>query len=155
MRHKPAPKRKINSDIKYNRVDVAKFINYVMKDGKKSTAQNIVYSAFAIMAEQTKQDPVEIFDTAIKNLEPAVEVRSRRVGGGNYQVPVTVNPNRRFNLACRWLLEAARGQKGKPMAEKLANELLNAYKKEGAAIKKKMDVYRMAEANRAFSHLIR
>ncbi|MFA6428868.1 MAG: 30S ribosomal protein S7 [Candidatus Buchananbacteria bacterium] len=155
MRHKKVPKRIILPDIKFNRLDVAKLINYVMTCGKKSTAQRLVYQAFEIIAQQTKQDPIEVFDEAIKNLEPSVELRSRRIGGGNYQIPITVTAERRFTLACRWLLESTRAQKGKPMAQKLAQEIINAYKKEGAATKKKMDVYRMAEANRAFSHLIR
>lgn len=155
MRHKRATKREILPDIKFGRLDLAKLINYVMTRGKKSTAQRIIYTALDIISEKTKQDPVEVFDAAIKNLEPTVEVRSRRIGGGNYQIPITVTPERRFTLACRWLLAAARSQTGKPMAEKLAQELINAYKKEGMAIKKKADVYRMAEANRAFAHFAR
>ncbi|HNS33856.1 MAG TPA: 30S ribosomal protein S7 [bacterium] len=152
MRGKPAPKRKISPDSKFNREDVAKFINYLMNRGKKNVASDIFYEAMDIISQQTKQDALEVFDNAIKNVSPTVEIRGRRVGGANYQVPVAVRSERSFTLACRWILEAAKTRKGKKMAEKLAEELMAAYNSEGASFKKKQDVYRMAEANRAFAH---
>ncbi|HNW09588.1 MAG TPA: 30S ribosomal protein S7 [bacterium] len=152
MRGKPAPKRKISPDSKFNREDVAKFINYLMNRGKKNVASDIFYEAMDIISQQTKQDALEVFDNAIKNVSPTVEIRGRRVGGANYQVPVAVRSERSFTLACRWILEAAKTRKGKKMAEKLAEELIAAYNSEGASFKKKQDVYRMAEANRAFAH---
>ena len=139
--------------MKYNSVRVEKFINSVMKDGKKSTARKVVYDAFDIIKEKTKtENPVELFETAIRNVGPAMEIRSRRVGGANYQVPREVRPERKMALAFRWILLAARGGKGKPMAEKLAQELISAANNEGSAIKKKEDTLRMAEANKAFAH---
>lgn len=155
MRGKAAPKRNLAPDAKYGSVLVAKLVNYVMESGKKSIARGIVYDAFDIIAEETKADPLEVFDTAIKNVTPAVEVKSKRVGGANYQVPMPVRGDRRYALAYRWILVAARGKKGRPMCEKLAEELIAASKNEGDAVKKKMDVQRMAEANRAFAHLAR
>lgn len=155
MRGKRAPKRKILPDPKYKSVHIAKFINYIMRKGKKSLAQNIVYQTFDILKERTKQDPIEIFEQAVKNVSPALEVRSRRIGGANYQIPVPVRGDRKLALAYRWIIEAARSKKGKPMQEKLAAELLAAYNNEGAAIKKKQDMHRMAEANRAFAHFAR
>jgi len=155
MRGKQAPKRNINGDVKYNDVNVAKFINYIMKAGKKSVAEKIIYGAFDIMKSETKQDPRHVFNKAIKKVAPLVEVRGKRVGGANYQVPFQVRGDRRFALASRWILEAANGKKGKPMKEKLAREFLEAAEGEGAAIKKKEDVYRMAEANKAFAHFAR
>ncbi len=155
MRGKRAPKRKILPDPKYKSTNIAKFINYVMERGKKTTAQKIVYGAFEILKEKTKQDPLEIFDQAIKNVSPTLEVKSRRVGGANYQIPIPVRGERKFFLASHWILNAAQSRKGKPMMEKLANELLDAYQNQGDAIKKKMDVHRMAEANRAFAHFAR
>lgn len=152
MRGKPAPKRKISPDSKFNREDVAKFINYLMERGKKNAAGNIFYEAMDIISQKTKQDALEVFDSAIKNVSPTVEIRGRRVGGANYQVPVAVRSERSFTLACRWILEAAKTRKGRKMADKLAEELIAAYNSEGAAFKKKQDVYRMAEANRAFAH---
>ena len=152
MRHKPAPKRKLAPDPKYKNVIVAKLINYVMTRGKKSTAEKVVYSAFDIIAEKTKEDPLTVFDSAIKNLSPLLEVKSKRVGGANYQIPMPVRGERKLALAFRWLLLAARTKKGKPMAEKLSAEIMLAAKNEGDAFKKKMDVQRMAEANRAFAH---
>ncbi|HQA64210.1 MAG TPA: 30S ribosomal protein S7, partial [bacterium] len=139
-------------DSKFNREDVAKFINYLMDRGKKNVASDIFYEAMDIISQQTKQDALEVFDNAIKNVSPTVEIRGRRVGGANYQVPVAVRSERSFTLACRWILEAAKTRKGKKMAEKLAEELMAAYNSEGASFKKKQDVYRMAEANRAFAH---
>lgn len=152
MRGKQAPKRVIAPDPKFNSVTIAKLINYVMERGKKTVAQSIVYGAFDIISAKSKQDPIEIFEKAMKNVTPILEVRSRRVGGANYQVPVEVRGDRKLALAFRWLLIAAAGRKGKPMAEKLAEELMAAAKNEGAAIKKREDVHRMAEANRAFAH---
>lgn len=152
MRGKQAPKRIIAPDPKFNSVTIAKLINYVMERGKKTVAQSIVYGAFDIISAKSKQDPIEVFEKAMKNVTPILEVRSRRVGGANYQVPVEVRGDRKLALAFRWLLIAAAGRKGKPMAEKLAEELMAAAKNEGAAIKKREDVHRMAEANRAFAH---
>jgi small subunit ribosomal protein S7 len=145
---------KVKPDIKFNNLQVAKFINYIMKKGKKTVAQTILYDAFDIMGKKEK-DPLEIFNTAIRNVGPQMEIRSKRVGGGNYQIPVPVKGDRRFALACRWILSAAKDKKGKRMAEKLAEEFLAASNNEGAAIKKRDDVQRMAEANRAFAHFAR
>lgn len=145
-------RRDILPDPTYGSVVIAKFTNYVMHDGKKSTAQSIVYGAFDRIKEQAQKDPLEVFAAAMKNVAPAMEVKSKRVGGANYQVPFPVRGERRQALAFRWLLEAARGRKGKPMREKLADELLAASNSEGAAVKKRMDVQRMAESNRAFAH---
>ena len=155
MRGKQAVKRALPPDQKYGNVYVTKLINYLMKDGKKNIAQEIVYKAFDLMGEKTKQSPVEVFDRALKNVTPTLEVKSKRVGGASYQVPMPVRGDRRYMLAYRWLLEAARSKKGRPMADKLADELVAASKNEGEAVKKKMDVQRMAEANRAFAHFAR
>ncbi|OGY92356.1 MAG: 30S ribosomal protein S7 [Candidatus Komeilibacteria bacterium RIFCSPLOWO2_02_FULL_48_11] len=152
MRGKGAPKRTISPDPKFNSLTIAKLVNYVMERGKKTTAQKVVYDAFDLMAEKTKQDPVAIFDRALKNVTPILEVRSRRVGGANYQVPVEVRGERKLALAFRWLLLAANTRRGAAMAEKLADELMAAARGEGTAIKKREDVHRMAEANRAFAH---
>lgn len=152
MRGKPAPKRHIKPDVRFNREDVAKFINYIMQRGKKTVAQSIVYEALDIVSQKTKQDALEIFDTAIKNVSPTVEIRGRRVGGANYQVPIAVRPSRSFVLGCRWLIDAAEAKAGKKMSERLADELINAFNNEGTAVKRKQDTYRMAEANRAFAH---
>jgi small subunit ribosomal protein S7 len=143
----------VGPDMKYNSVRVEKFINSVMWDGKKSTARKVVYDALDIIKEKTKvESPLETFETAIRNVGPAMEIRSRRVGGANYQVPREVRPERKMALAFRWILIAARGGKGKPMAEKLATELIAAANNEGSAIKKRDDTHRMAEANKAFAH---
>ncbi len=143
----------VGPDLKFNSVRVEKFINSVMWDGKKSTARKVVYDALDIIKEKTKTDnPVELFETAIRNVSPQMEIRSRRVGGANYQVPREVNPGRKQALAFRWILLAARGGKGKPMADKLAQELIAASNNEGSAFKKKEDTHRMAEANKAFAH---
>ncbi len=155
MRGKQAPKRQINGDLRYNDVDVAKFINYIMRDGKKSIAQKIVYGAFDIIKKETKQDPRHIFNKALKNVAPLLEVRGRRVGGANYQIPYQVRGRRRFTLGCRWIIEAAKARKGRSMAEKLAAEILDAMNGEGAAVKKREEVHRMAEANKAFAHFAR
>lgn len=155
MRGKPAPKRKIEGDIRYNDIDVAKFINYIMKDGKKTVAQRVVYSAFDIIKDKTKQDPRHVFNKALKNVAPLLEVRGKRVGGANYQVPHQVRGERRFVLAYRWIIAAAAARTGKPMGEKLAEELMAAFRNEGTAIKKRDDVHRQAESNKAFAHFAR
>lgn len=155
MRGKPAVKRKIEGDLKFNDIDVAKFINYIMKSGKKTVAQKIVYTAFDIIKDKTKQDPRHVFNKALKNVAPLVEVRGKRVGGANYQVPHQVRGDRRFVLAFRWLIAASHARTGKPMAEKLAEELMAAFRGEGAAIKKREDVHRMADSNKAFAHFAR
>jgi len=155
MRGKQAPKRVIAPDPKYNNVVLAKFINYVMRGGKKVTAQKVVYDAMAKIAEQTKKDPLNVFEEAMKNVQPTVEVKSKRVGGANYQIPIQVRGERRVSLGFRWVIAAANAKKGRPMSEKLAGELAAAANNEGDAVKKKMDVHRMAEANRAFAHFSR
>jgi len=155
MRGKPAPKRKIEGDAKYSDVDVAKFINYIMESGKKSTAQNVVYDAFEIIKDRTKQDPRHVFNKALKKVSPLLEVRGRRIGGANYQIPFQVRGERRFNLGCRWIIEAAHDRKGKPMREKLAEEILAAANGEGAAMKKREMMHKMAESNKAFAHFAR
>jgi len=155
MRGKAAPKRDIEPDIKYNDINIAKFINYVMERGKKSVAAKIVYNSFEIIKEKTKQDPRHIFNKAIKRVSPLVEVRGKRVGGANYQVPFQVRGERRFFLACNWLIKAASDRKGHSTAEKLAAEILDASEGEGAAIKKREAVHKMAEANKAFAHFSR
>jgi len=152
MRHKRVTKRKIAVDPKYKSEQIAKFANYLMKRGKKSLSLKILYNTLEIIGEKAKAEPQEVFDQAIKNATPLVEVKGRRIGGGNYQIPVQVEKIRGFTLASRWIINAARAKKGGPITEKLAEEILNAYKKEGSAIKKKEDVRRMAEANKAFAH---
>ncbi|MDE2019858.1 MAG: 30S ribosomal protein S7 [Patescibacteria group bacterium] len=154
MRKKRVYKKYHTPDALHNRVDLGRFINYVMKDGKRSIAERVVYGAFQKI-EEGKQEPMQVFEKAIENASPMLEVVSKRVGGANYQVPMEVRPERKFMLAIRWIVGAARSKKGKPMAEKLAEELLAAAKNEGAAIKKKQDMHRMAEANRAFAHFAR
>lgn len=134
---------------------VHKLINYVMLGGKKHTARQVVYQALAVAGEKTKQDPIHLLETAVKNASPLLEVRARRIGGANYQVPTEVRPERKVMLALRWIVEAARGKQGKPMADFLANELIDAFKGEGSAVKKRDEVHRMAEANRAFAHFTR
>ncbi len=151
MRRKRKFKREILPDPKYQNVLVARFINRLMTRGKKSTARGVLYRAFDILTKQQK-DPLQVFDEAIKNISPILEVKSKRIGGANYQVPREVRGERRISLAIRWLINATQAKKGKPMAEKLAEELLLASKNEGTAIKKKLDTHRMAEANKAFAH---
>lgn len=145
----------IQPDARFNSIKVAKFINYLMQKGKKSLATTIVYQTMTVIADRTKENPLEIFDEAIKNVEPLVEVRSRRIGGATYQVPMEVRPNRRLALAMRWIIEAARAQQGKPVAQLLAEELINAQKKTGPAITMRERMHKMAEANRAFAHFAR
>jgi small subunit ribosomal protein S7 len=153
MRKKKIKKREILPDPLYNNVKVAKFINQVMRRGKKSIARKIVYGAFEIIKEKTKKDPLEIFEKAIENAGPLLEVRPRRIGGATYQIPLEVKEKRRESLALRWLIQGAKIKKGKKMAEKLAEELISASKNTGWAVKKKEDTHKMAEANRAFAHL--
>jgi len=155
MRGKPSPKRPITPDPQYQSAVLAKFVNYIMERGKKNTARAVVYGAFNIIKEKTKLNPLDVFDGAIKNVAPLLEVRSRRIGGGNYQIPMPVSGDRRQSLAFRWIIAAAKARKGMPMAKRLAAELTDAYGKEGAAIKKRDDVHRMAEANKAFAHFAR
>ena len=150
-RHR-ADKREIIPDPKYHSDVVSKFMNSVMYAGKKSVAETIVYGAFDIIEEKTKQDPLSVFRQALDNVMPTIEVRSRRVGGATYQVPVEVRTDRRQALAIRWLLGAARGRNERTMTEKLSGELLDASNNRGNAVKKREDTHRMAEANRAFSH---
>ncbi len=152
MRKKQNYKREKKPDLKHGSVVIGRFINYLMQDGKKATAEKIMYNTFEKIQKDTKEDPVKLFEKAMENAAPAVETATRRVGGANYQVPVEVRPDRRFILAARWIISAARAKKGKPMASKLAEEFILASKNEGAAIKKKQDMHRMAEANRAFAH---
>ncbi len=152
MRRKTKIKKVNNFDPLYKDPLVGRFINYIMRQGKKSTAQGVVYKSFDIIKEKTKSNPLEIFDKAIKNISPSLEVKSRRVGGANYQVPQPVRAERKIQLAFRWIINAAKAKKGKSMAEKLAEELMLAVNNEGSAIKKKLDTHRMAEANRAFAH---
>ena len=151
-RRKGAEPREIVPDPKYGSELVAKFINSIMKDGKKSLAQKIFYDALAIVEEKTKKDGLSVFKEAIENVKPIMEVRSRRVGGATYQVPCKVRPSRQLGLAIRWIIHAARSKEGRPMAHRLAEELILASKKEGTAYKKREDTHRMAEANKAFAH---
>jgi len=145
-------RREIEPDPKYGNVTVAKFINKLMTRGKKSLAQRIFYDSCDIIAQRTHKDPVEVFEQAVRNAAPVVEVKPRRVGGATYQVPVEVTEYRRLSLAIRWLLQSARTRPGKSMSEKLANELMDAAKGTGSTIKRREDTHRMAEANRAFAH---
>lgn len=151
-RRREVPKRRVLPDPKHHEVLVTKFMNCLMRDGKKSTAERIVYGAFDVIQERTREDPLIVFRRSIDNAKPAVEVKSRRVGGSTYQVPVEVRPERQTALALRWLIEHAKKRSGKSMREKLANELIEASHNRGGAIKKKEDVHRMAEANKAFAH---
>ena len=155
MRKKRVYKKFHTPDVVHGRVEIGRLINYVMKDGKKSTAEKLVYGAFDKVKEITKEDPMVVFDRAMENVMPLLEVASKRVGGANYQVPREVRPERRFVLALRWIIGGARAKKGKGMADKLAEEIVAASKNEGSAIKKKLDMHRMAEANRAFAHFAR
>ena len=151
-RRRSPEKRKVIPDPKFQDVIVAKFMNHIMKDGKKSVAEKIVYGAFNIVDKDNKADPVEVFKKALDEVGPVVEVKSRRVGGATYQVPVEVRPSRRQALAMRWLVDAARKRNEKSMDQRLAGELSDAAVGKGAAVKKKEDVHKMAEANKAFSH---
>lgn len=151
-RRRVAAKREILPDPKFGNITLAKFINHVMVSGKKSVAERIVYGALNKVEERTKGDPIELFEKALETVQPAVEVKSRRVGGATYQVPVEVRPSRRTALAMRWLVDAARKRGEKSMALRLAGELVDAAEGRGAAVKKREDVHRMAEANKAFAH---
>lgn len=151
-RRREVPKRDVLPDPKFGNVEVSKFVNVIMTNGKKSVAERIVYGAFGVIAQKSGKDPVEVFAAAINNVKPVVEVKSRRVGGANYQVPVEVRPTRRLALSMRWIRDAARKRSEKSMDLRLANELLEAAEGRGAAMKKREEVHRMAEANKAFSH---
>jgi len=151
-RRKKREKRELIPDPVYNNSVVAKFINHIMERGKKTIARKIVYKAFDIIKEKTKKEPLEVFELAIRNASPLLEVKPKRVGGATYQVPREVKGDRKMTLAMRWIILAANSKKGKPMREKLAEELILASKNEGSAIKKREDMHRMAEANRAFAH---
>jgi len=150
-RYRPA-KRVPAPDARYGDVQVESFINRVMVDGKKSTARNVLYTAFELIEERTQKNGLEVFQTAMKEISPVMEVRPRRVGGATYQVPMEVGPQRQFALATRWLIGAARSRSGKSFAEKLAAELLDAANQQGSAFRKREETHKMAEANRAFSH---
>ncbi|MEI7772908.1 MAG: 30S ribosomal protein S7 [Chloroflexales bacterium] len=145
-------KRVIIADARYESLLVQKFINKVMERGKKSTAERIVYNAMDIAADKLKKSPLEIFEQALRNASPSIEVKPKRVGGATYQVPIEVKSERRYALAMRWLLISARGRSGRPMAERLATEIMDAYNNTGSTIKRREDVHKMAEANRAFAH---
>ena len=153
MRRKIKARKATEPDFMYNSERLGKFINYIMWSGKKETARKVMYAALEEIKQKTgNPNPVEVFELALKNAGPSTEVRSKRIGGANYQVPIEVRPERRLALAMRWIRDAARGGKGKPMHLKLADELIAASKNEGVAIKKKEDTHRMAEANKAFAH---
>lgn len=152
MRKKRAEKRPINPDPKYQDILVARMINTVLRKGKKSLARKIVYEAFEIIAQKTKQNPLEVFRKAVSNVAPLIEVRSRRIGGATYQVPVEVREDRRISLALRWLRLYAKQRKDKSMSARLASEIIAASTNEGASVKKREDTHRMAEANKAFAH---
>ena len=151
-RRRVVAKREILPDPKFGNVTLAKFMNHVMVSGKKSVAERIVYGALDTVQNRASKDPVEVFEEALENIAPMVEVKSRRVGGATYQVPVEVRPARRTALAMRWLVDYARGRGEKSMAQRLAGEIMDASQGKGAAVKKREDVHRMAEANKAFSH---
>ena len=151
-RRRPAELQTIPPDPRYNSVGMSRFINVIMQRGKKTVAQRIMYQALDIVGEETRRDPLEVFDQAMKNTTPALEVKPRRVGGATYQIPVEVRGERRLSLAMRWLIRAARARTGRPMRERLAQELLDASRGQGAAVKRREDLQRMAEANRAFVH---
>ena len=158
MRRPIKNKKQVVADREYGSVNVAKFINYIMLDGKKNAARKVVYGAFDIIKNTKDEngkgnlDAIMVFDTALANVKPQMEVRSRRVGGANYQVPVEVRKERQLSLALRWIIAAAKSKKGKSMAERIADELLAAYKEEGEAVTKKINVHKMADANKAFAH---
>jgi small subunit ribosomal protein S7 len=153
MRRKLNIKRELKPDINYNSIKLGKFINYIMESGKKNVARSIVADCMALIKEKAKvENPLEVFELALKNTTPAMEVRSRRVGGANYQVPREVRPERKQALSMKWIIDAARGKKGKPIHEKLADEIIAASKNEGEAVKKRENVHKMAEANKAFAH---
>jgi len=150
-RYRPE-KREVDPDLRYGSTRVEMFINRLMSKGKKSVARSVLYDSFDVVEERTKRQPLEVFEEALQNVSPQVEVKPRRVGGATYQVPVPVDSHRQVSLAMRWLLMAARNRSGRSMSEKLANEFMDASTGQGAAVKRKDDTHRMAEANRAFSH---
>ncbi len=152
MRRKVKTRGALSPDMNFNSVKVAKLINYIMERGKKNTARQIVYGALAEVEKKEKTAPLEVLETAILNVSPQMEVRSRRIGGANYQVPHEVRPERRLALALRWIIGSAKSKKGRPMKERLAEEIIAASRGEGEAVKKKENVHKMAEANRAFAH---
>ncbi len=152
MRKRQAPKREVLADPIYNSKIVTKLINRIMIGGKKGTAQTILYDAFNIVKEKTGKDPMEVFNEAYENIKPALEIRSRRIGGGNYQVPVEVREERQQALTLRWLVQYAKSRSGKGMAENLANEIIDAANGTGGAVKKREDTHKMAEANKAYAH---
>jgi len=152
MRRRRQTKREILPDPRYSNVVVARFINYIMYDGEKSVARKVVYDMFDEVAKKTKKDPLDIFDEAIKNTSPILEVKSKRIGGANYQVPRQVKGERRLTLSLRWMIQAARAQKGRDMSRRLAEEIMHAAENTGTAVKRKEDTHRMAHANRAFAH---
>jgi small subunit ribosomal protein S7 len=149
----PVPKREILPDPIYRSVLVAKLINNLMEGGSKSVAEKIVYKSFEIVKEKAKKDPIEVFELAVEKVRPLVEVKPRRVGGATYQIPIEMDKDRGQKVALKWIIKAARGKKGKPMTEKLSEEIIDASNEAGVAYKKKMDVHKMAEANRSYSHL--
>ena len=150
-RYRP-PRREVAADVRYGTEMVSRFINKLMQDGKKSTAQAIVYQAFEIMQDRAHRSPVEVFEQALRNVTPMLEVKPRRVGGATYQVPIEVTPHRRVSLSLRWLVNAARQRPGRSMADKVAAELMDAANGDGSAVRRKYETHRMAEANRAFAH---
>jgi len=152
MRRTKPEKRKIYPDVRYQNKNVQVLIHHILRRGKKSTATSVVYNAFELLEEQTKRNPLEVYDQALKNVGPLMEVRPRRVGGATYQVPMEVEDNRRLTLALRWIIESAKARTGKSFAEKLSAELIDAANNQGAAVHKRDETHKMAEANRAFSH---
>ena len=152
MRRRRPEKRTINPDPKFNDLQISKFMNYLLTDGKKGIAEKILYDAFDIVKDKSKKDPVDIFKKALNNVMPSVEVKSRRIGGANFQVPIEARPARKITLSQKWLIQYARSRNEKTMVDRLANEIIAASKGEGGAVKKKDDTHRMAEANKAFSH---
>ncbi len=152
MRRRRAPKREVIPDPKYNSEVLSHFINIIMRDGKKSVAQRIIYEALDTVEKKTKEDALKVFFDALENARPRLQVKPRRIGGATYQVPVEVSKQRGISIALRWMRDFARNKKGKPMSVKIADEIISAYKNEGAVIKKKEDTHKMAESNRAFAH---
>ena len=152
MRRTRPEERKVHADVRYQKVVISSFINRIMRRGKKSVATTLVYDALEIMGERTGKNPVDVFEQALKNVGPVMEVRPRRVGGATYQVPMEVPGSRRMTLAMRWVIDASKGRTGKSFAEKLSAELLDAYNNQGNAVRKREETHKMAEANRAFSH---
>ena len=152
MRRAKPEKREILPDTRYNNVNIQTMVQHVLKRGKKSVATGLIYDAMDLIKDRTEKNPTEVFDAALKNVSPAMEVRPRRVGGATYQVPIEVSSDRRTTLAIRWILAAARDRSGKSFADKLASELIDAFNETGAAIRKRDETHKMAEANRAFSH---